>query len=1262
MPVTGDSITYFINFETNADVAIVAARKRVDTEMEKVRKRFERTRMSMKGLRGGLKKTGAAVQRLAGRWLAMAGTIASTAAVFKSVSDAQKFGIAIAEIGTIFSGTEEQLAAVEERILSFSEALGLNEATVAKSFYQIISADITEAAEAAHVLTESLELATVGLADAKQTIDVVTSVIKAYGVEVSEAGRITDVLFQTVIKGKTTIPELATSLGQVLPIAATLGIRLEEVTAAIATLTQGGIETNTAVIQLRQAFNQMLKPSAEATTLMAQYGLNIDAARLRTDGFAVVLTELREKLGNNATAYAKIFGNIRALIPILALTGERYEQFNAVLEANEGALGRVDESLQKLLANPFKRFQVFFNALRIKLRAVGEVFIREINRVIDERGGIDAIASRFGVAFATLEGVAKGVADAFGRVIDFVTILVTRFGGLQKARAIFESIGVLIGATIERLVKAFLDGVALIIEAVIRLFQLLDEGIESSKRGVNQFAASLDGIKIPGFGRLDIDTPFPEVIQKDALKAEIDEALGIIQRATEEANRRLPDLLEAFAIGEERGEAEKTLAGYYIIQAEMEELIEIAKKAEEVISKAVATGEEAGFGSLDPRKLDNLNLALQGFEKLSETMKDADQNFKDALSGVKQAFAALAFAGGQADLVVRGELVLEVDPAQAAEAARKAAEDARRAMQDEINLILSTQTLLTGAEFHSVDVGSARFPQAESTLTAIRDQFAQATGVTIAPGFDAAGMQDAISRFSQLLNLVSDLNEMIADGPAQELAALERTALVRKQLFEASLIDLALTADAHREIVDLWGQAEDAQRRAAIGFESFPQFFAQLSGDAQVPWDVTVAGIAESRKELEAFLAGADKLGLLSPEDLARLGAAIDANIVSQLEAAAEQARKVSQALLRDDEAFGRDSAVGRLQQALRDSAAAAARAKTEIRDLTVEGSADFTRLAETYEDTLRSMNNGFDSFGAGMLARLHDIREELGDMASIGARFADDLAGSFGDAYRERIVGELLNAEDRVDAAKAALAEGLANTLANALATRLQTLTIDLILQPIGEAIFGDALRDLIGQGEEAVSKAQEQVALTTLQAAATTLTTGASQMVIAGGVHQAAAAGLGGSAGALTAAAAALAATAGLASGGFTQGPAVQGFAAGTSTIPKRLSSIAAGGVKTQEVLTRVREGHQNEAVVPLPGNGRSIPVELRDPNALSRGGGIVVHQEAHLHLNVVSDDASFTRKVAAQMPMVEKMLTATLSTGGNSALEQAIARSGK
>ena len=48
--------------------------------------------------------------------------------------------------------------------------------------------------------------------------------MNSYGQANLDAGHASDVLFKTVEKGKTTIPELGASLGQVLPFASSVGI------------------------------------------------------------------------------------------------------------------------------------------------------------------------------------------------------------------------------------------------------------------------------------------------------------------------------------------------------------------------------------------------------------------------------------------------------------------------------------------------------------------------------------------------------------------------------------------------------------------------------------------------------------------------------------------------------------------------------------------------------------------------------------------------------------------------------------------------------------------------------------------------------------------------------------------------------------------------------------------------------------------------------------------------------------------------------
>src|SRR5690606_24175956 len=62
-----------------------------------------------------------------------------------------------------------------------------------------------------------------------------------------------DIMFKTVEKGKTTFPELASSIAQVAPIAATLKIPFEEVMSLIASITKQGTTTSMAFTQIRSA-------------------------------------------------------------------------------------------------------------------------------------------------------------------------------------------------------------------------------------------------------------------------------------------------------------------------------------------------------------------------------------------------------------------------------------------------------------------------------------------------------------------------------------------------------------------------------------------------------------------------------------------------------------------------------------------------------------------------------------------------------------------------------------------------------------------------------------------------------------------------------------------------------------------------------------------------------------------------------------------------------------------------------------------------
>jgi TP901 family phage tail tape measure protein len=73
--------------------------------------------------------------------------------------------------------------------------------------------------------------------------------------------QVSDVLFQTVNKGVLTFEELASQIGDVLPVASNLGVPLEDIGGALATITLHGVNAAEAATQLKQVLVSMLKPS-----------------------------------------------------------------------------------------------------------------------------------------------------------------------------------------------------------------------------------------------------------------------------------------------------------------------------------------------------------------------------------------------------------------------------------------------------------------------------------------------------------------------------------------------------------------------------------------------------------------------------------------------------------------------------------------------------------------------------------------------------------------------------------------------------------------------------------------------------------------------------------------------------------------------------------------------------------------------------------------------------------------------------------------
>lgn len=297
-------------------------------------------------------KTSFSMERLTKAAGAIGVAIAAVNTALSATRTYTEFSRSLANVSTLIEGTTEQMKALESASIALGTRYGKMPVEQAKTFYQVISSGITDVSKATDLLDSANKLSVAGFSDLFATADSMTSIMNAYGEAIQSTSDLSDILFVGTLAGKTTINELAGSLGRVAPIAKELNVGIDELVGSIAALTLGGIGTAEAVTGMRAILAAVAKPSAEAAKLAKQLGIEFDSASLKTKGFTAFLDDLKVKTGGSEQSLSILFGGVEALIPVMALSGEAGVKFNGIMKQMEDRAGATQTAFEKMEQSP----------------------------------------------------------------------------------------------------------------------------------------------------------------------------------------------------------------------------------------------------------------------------------------------------------------------------------------------------------------------------------------------------------------------------------------------------------------------------------------------------------------------------------------------------------------------------------------------------------------------------------------------------------------------------------------------------------------------------------------------------------------------------------------------------------------------------------------------------------------------------------------------------------------------------------------------
>lgn len=299
-----------------------------------------------------------------------------------SAKMAMDFEDSMAKVSTIADATEVPMDEMQKAILDLSNQTGISSEEIAQNVYDSISAG-QKTGDAVNFVSNSTKLAKAGFADAGAALDVLTTIMNAYGLKASEVTNVSDMLIQTQNLGKTTVADLASSMGKVIPTANAYGVSLDELCAGYAIMTANGVATAESTTYMNGMLNELGKSGTTVSeTLKEKTGKTFKELMDNGMSLSDVLKIISDAATENNKSFGDMWSSSEAGKAGMILLGDSAENFNGVLEQMQNSAGATNTAFEKLDTNSTK-IKKATNELKNDAIDLGTTLMEELAPIIE---------------------------------------------------------------------------------------------------------------------------------------------------------------------------------------------------------------------------------------------------------------------------------------------------------------------------------------------------------------------------------------------------------------------------------------------------------------------------------------------------------------------------------------------------------------------------------------------------------------------------------------------------------------------------------------------------------------------------------------------------------------------------------------------------------------------------------------------------------------------------------------------------------------
>ena len=375
-----------------------------------------------------LDRTGGRADRLRLLLVRVGGVLSATFGAAAVVRTIASFGTAMSTVRAVTGATTEEFARLRAtaRKLGSETRFTATQAADGMAFLARAGFDTNEVLAS---IGGTLALATAGALDLARAADIASNILQGFRLETNETGRVVDVLAFAANNSNTNVEQLGEAMKFVAPVAAGLGVSIEEAAAAVGVLSDNGLQASLAGTGLRRVLSELESPAKKTADILQELGLTTADVRVSQVGLTTALERLTTA-GLDTGQALELFGDRGGpAFEVLSSGIPRVIELTSELGNAAGEAQRASDIMDDNLEGAFRRTLSAASDLAIAFGDLGTESI--FTRVLDGAANVlRRITAELDGAEAATTGIVENLRDRFGNVRSTVDAFRTFFVGV----------------------------------------------------------------------------------------------------------------------------------------------------------------------------------------------------------------------------------------------------------------------------------------------------------------------------------------------------------------------------------------------------------------------------------------------------------------------------------------------------------------------------------------------------------------------------------------------------------------------------------------------------------------------------------------------------------------------------------------------------------------------------------------------------------------------------------------------------------------